>query len=120
VFGSFTSFGGGASLDLQVARVADEDAEPHKVFAQAASMGALIPMLEGVSERITARVLGGAGAEPAPAAGAAGPADGGEVAELRRRVEALERAVSQLGADRMPDEPSPAPAVQPTEPRPER
>jgi len=117
VFGSFTRFGEGASLDLQLARV-DGDGEPQKFFAQAATLGAMLPMLDGVSERITARVLGGAGEAP-PAAGA--PDGGsGEVAELRRRVEALERAVDQLGAARMPEEPKVAPTVQPPGPRPER
>ena len=117
VFGSFTRFGEGASLDLQVARV-DGDAEPQPAFAHAASLGALIPMLDGVSERISARILGSqAGAATAPAASGA---DGGEVAELRRRVAALERAVDQLGAARMPAEPKGAPTVQPPGPRPER
>jgi outer membrane protein insertion porin family len=115
VFGSFTRFGEGASLDLQVARVGGEDGEPQRVFAQATTLGALIPMLDGVSERITARVLGGdAGVAPVAADGA--PSGGSsEVAELRRRVEALERAVDQLGAARMPEEPKAAPAVQPSE-----
>jgi TolB-like protein len=126
VFGAFTRFGEGASLDLQLARVdADEDdEEPEQVFAHAPSLGALIPMLGGVAERITARVLGGAaGAPPGADAATAAPAataggSGGEVAELRRRVEALERAVDQLGAQRMPDEPRGAPVVQPPGPRP--
>lgn len=120
VFGSFTRFGEGASLDLKLARV-DDDEEPQQVFAHAATLGALIPMLDGVSERITARVLGGdaapASVDAAPATG--GAATAGEVAELRRRVEALERAVDQLGASRMPDEPRQAPAIQPPGPRPE-
>ncbi|HEY8493272.1 MAG TPA: hypothetical protein VIN04_05225 [Myxococcota bacterium] len=121
VFGSFTRFGEGASLDLKLARV-DDDEEPQQVFAHAATLGALIPMLDGVSERITARVLGDGAAAPAsvdaaPAAG--GVASRAEVAELRRRVEALERAVDQLGASRMPDEPRQAPAIQPPGPRPE-
>jgi TolB-like protein len=122
VFGAFTRFGEGASLDLQIARVDGGDGdEPQQVFAQAATLGALIPMLDGVSERITARVLGGdAGAPAAAAGGAPAGGDGSEVAELRRRVEALERAVDQLGADRMPAEPQVAPTVQPPGPRPEQ
>lgn len=108
VYGSFTRFGEGASLDLQCARVGDEDAEPHQVFAQAATLGALIPMLEGVSERLTGYVLGTAGdAAPVAAGEVQGSASGGEVVELRRRVEALERAVDALGASRMPKEAEP-------------
>lgn len=117
VFGSFTRFGEGASLDLQLARVGGEE-EPQRVFAQAATLGALIPMLEGVSERITSRVLG-RDAGPAPTAAGEAPA-GGELAELRRRVEALERAVDQLGAERMPAAPRATPSVQPPEPPPGR
>lgn len=119
VFGSFTRFGEGASLDLQLARTEGEG-EPQQIFAQAATLGALIPMLDGVSERITARVLGTDAGEAPAAAGAAPVGGGGELAELRRRVEALERAVDQLGAARMPEEPKAAPAVQPNSPRPER
>jgi TolB-like protein len=108
VYGSFTRFGEGASLDLQCARLSDEDAEPHQVFAQAATLGALIPMLEGVSERLTNYVLGGAAGAPPVAAANTQTSGGGEVVELRRRVEALERAVDALGASRMPQEPEPA------------
>jgi TolB-like protein len=115
VFGSFTRFGEGASLDLQLARV-DGEGDPQQVFAHAATLGGLIPMLDGVSERITARVLGGDAGTTAAVPGApAATAEGGEVAELRRRVEALERAVDQLGAARMPAEPRAAPTLQPQE-----
>lgn len=108
VYGSFTRFGEGASLDLQCARVGDKDGESHQVFAQAATLGALIPMLEGVSERLTGYVLGtGGDAAPVAAGGIPGTASGDEVVELRRRVEALERAVDALGAARMPKEPEP-------------
>lgn len=113
VFGAFTRFDEGASL--QVARVEGEG-EAQRVFAQAATLGALIPMLDGVAERITARVFGRDGSVPPPSAAL----DGGEVAELRRRVEALERAVDQLGAARMPAEPKATPDLQPPGPQPER
>lgn len=109
IFGSFTRFGEGASLDLRCTRVDEEDEEPHQVFAQAATLGALIPMLEGVSDRLTGYVLGGAGAAP-PVASATAPGGGGELVELRRRVEALERAVDALGAARMPKDAEPAAA----------
>lgn len=109
IYGSFTRFGEGASLDLQCARVGDAEGEPHQVFAQAATLGALIPMLEGVSERLTSYVLG-SGGDVAPVAAAAEErsGSGGEIVELRRRVEALERAIDALGAARLPREPEPA------------
>jgi len=101
VFGSFTHFGEGASLDLQCLRVDAGDREPRRVFAQAPSLGALIPMLEDVSEKVTSYVDSGGAEEPAVASGP-GAKDGaaasnGELAELRRRVEALERAVYDTG-----------------------
>src|SRR5690606_13837805 len=104
VFGSFTRFGEGASLDLQLARVGgDAGLElrrawggagegPQQVCAHATSLGGRIPMLDGVSERITSRVLGvGAGPAAVDAAQVAGgaPVTSSELAELRRRVEAL-------------------------------
>ena len=107
VYGSFTRFGEGASLDLQCARLGDKDTEPHQVFAQAATLGALIPMLEGVSERLTSYVLGSSAGAPPVATAGAQTSGAGEVVELRRRVEALERAVDALGASRMPKEPEP-------------
>ena len=92
VFGSLTRFGEGASVDLSVASVADADREPRKIYVHAESMGALIPLLDGASERVAGAVLGGA---EAVAAGpdAASAASISEVQELRRRVEVLERAV---------------------------
>jgi TolB-like protein len=95
LFGSFTRFGEGASLDLQCARVADDSDPPRKIFAQAVNLSTLIPMLDGVSEKVTAYVLGKNG-DVAASSGAAATATGdtqGEINDLRRRVEALERIV---------------------------
>jgi len=97
VFGSFTRFGEGASLDLSVAKVAG-DAAPRQIFAHSDTLGGIIPMLDNVADRTAAYVLEGAPSGPAVAAGpssAALGAPGGdsEVQELRRRVEALEHIV---------------------------
>lgn len=99
IFGSFTRFGEGASLDLSVARVASSDAAPRQIFAHSDTLGGIIPMLDGLSEKTVLYVVEGAPAGPAVAAGPSAAASGssnasdGEVQELRRRVEALEHIV---------------------------
>jgi TolB-like protein len=91
VFGSLTRFGEGASLDLAVASVADDKREPRKIYVHADSMGALIPLLDGAAER-TAGAIHGDG-ELGVAAAPVAPSATSELQELRRRVDALERAV---------------------------
>jgi len=98
VFGSFTRFGEGASLDLSVAKVAS-DATPRQIFAHSDTLGGIIPMLDGVAEKTVVYVVEGAPSGPAVSAGPAGSAPSGGVAgdgdvqELRRRIEALEHIV---------------------------
>jgi hypothetical protein len=96
VFGSFTQFGDGASLDVRCARAAGADAEgdpeARQVFIQSGKLGDIIPRLDDLSRRIVHYVKGGE--LPVPAAGAeAAAAEAPEVSDLERRIEALERAV---------------------------
>lgn len=108
LFGSFTSFGAGASLDLHCART-DEGGEdaPRDVFGHAGQLGEIIPHLDEMAEKVaqfirepaSRRVAGEAGpagggaAElPAVSAGPGAPASREELEALRRRVEALEAA----------------------------
>jgi TolB-like protein len=101
LFGSFTQFGEGASLDLACASVHDAKAEPRKVYVHAEKMGALIPLLDGVAERVSYAILDGR--DPNGPKVASGPPGEGsaaadaEIADLRRRVDALERAVFDVG-----------------------
>lgn len=96
VFGSFTQFGDGASLDLRAARVDSEgsegEPESHKVFVQSGTLGAIIPRLDDVAGRIV-HFLRGRGEAPAPSASGENPQDGESIGDLERRVEALERSV---------------------------
>lgn len=117
VFGSFTRFGEGASLDLSCASVRDAEREPRRIYVHASTMAALIPLLDGVADRTSFAVLGSA----SPAAGvAAGPAatpdaNAVEVQEQQRRVESLEGAAPDLGTGSKP-----APGTEPSEPGPPR
>jgi TolB-like protein len=87
LYGSFTRFGDGASLDMQCLPVAaSSDPGPRSIFVQSGQIAELIPRLDGVAERVAAHVLGRDGAAPSEANGT-----WAELDELRRRVDALER-----------------------------
>jgi TolB-like protein len=58
VYGSFTRFGEGASLELLCANVRDDKSEPRRIYVHADSIGNLLPLLDGVAERTTYAVLG--------------------------------------------------------------
>jgi len=89
LFGSFTRFGEGASLDMRCVPVAAPgEPGPRSIFVQAGQIADLIPRLDGLAERVALHVLG---RDPAPAGGAAAAPAPSELDELRRRVEALER-----------------------------
>ncbi len=89
LFGSFTRFGEGASLDVQCLSVAAPgDPGPRSIFVQSGQIADLIPQLDGVAERVAAHVLG----READVARAPGGSVGrSELEELRRRIDALER-----------------------------
>jgi TolB-like protein len=110
VFGSFTHFGKGASLDLQCVSVAQERAPPERVFVEAEALGDLIPKLDPLSQRIARHVLEGEPlAAPVTAPGAESGAGGPSRPEfdaLRRRVDGLER---RLEAGQTPPASEPAP-----------
>ena len=92
VFGAFTQFGAGASLDVQCAAVnAEGEARPRRIFVQSGTLGEIIPKLDDLAAKIARFMTSGHRELPA-AAGAAG-SDGNELDEIRRRLDALERAV---------------------------
>lgn len=125
VFGSFTQFGDGASLDLRcVSAQGGGGDDERSVFVQAGTAGELIPRLDEVADRIGRYVVAPGAAAPVaagPAAPAArtpaSPALKGEVDALRSRVERLESLVlGSQGARPAPGAAPPAPA--PPGPRP--
>ncbi len=97
LFGSYTQFGDGASLDLRCAPVTGGEVDaPRRVFIQAGSASEIIPKLGVLSESVT-RYLVGAAAPPEPLAGAEATAarepGATSLADIEQRVEALERAI---------------------------
>ena len=92
LFGSFTRFGEGASLDVQCVPVAAPgDPGPRSIFVQSGQIADLIPQLDGVAERVAAHVLGREADGPHATSGSVGRS---ELEELRRRIEALERRLA--------------------------
>jgi TolB-like protein len=99
LFGSFTQFGEGASLDVRCVRVGDDSSEPRRIFVQSGQVSEIIPSLDGLAEKIARYALGhdgGTGGRSfegngAPAAGV-GPSPE-EYEELLDRIEALEGVV---------------------------
>jgi hypothetical protein len=116
IFGSFTQFGEGASLDLLCAPVTSEDEEGSRsIFIQSGTLGEIIPQLDKLAERISLHLAGGgAASEGLPAVGAAGPGDTlsdaqiqdalSELEALRGRVDALEQRVFAPPVERLPDD----------------
>jgi len=101
LFGAFTQFGDGASLDLHCIPVAGTEAQAtaaRRIFIQSGAVGEIIPKLDEIVARVSAYVHGTA--PPQPVAGAAAPATAANDAALRElveRVKALEAKV--YGAD---------------------
>ncbi len=95
LFGSYTQFGDGASLDLRCVEVAGDNSDkPRRVFIQAGSPGEIIPKLGDMSESVTRYLVGAAvSTKSIPAADATAPAAASEFTELQQRIEALERVV---------------------------
>lgn len=106
LFGSFTRFGDGASLDLRCARVAnpgDSDAAQEaarRLFIQSGSLAEIIPQLDTLAQKVARYTIGAGGAAPRVAgtdADKAAPAASGpsqaEYQALLQRVETLERAL---------------------------
>jgi hypothetical protein len=114
VFGAFTQFGAGASLDVQCAAVkADPEVRPRRIFVQSGTLGEIIPKLDDLAAKIARFMTNGSGGQSLPVAAS----DSNELDDIRRRLDALERAVRSESAK--PAEPAkpvvPAPAPAPAQ-----
>jgi TolB-like protein len=94
LYGSFTRFGEGASLDLQCASVSEEGMTGREIFIQTGALREIIPSLGPLAEKVVRYVAGTAPA-PAPTSPTASldGADPSALEALQERVEALEEAV---------------------------
>ena len=96
LFGSFTQFGLGASLDMQCAPTTPgRTSKPlREIFVHSGSIGEVIPDLDDLVGKVTRYVSGGGvpptGPPPQPGAPPATAVNEGELEELRLRVESLE------------------------------
>ena len=99
LFGSFTRFGEGASLDMQCLAVAEdpEGAPARQIFVQSGNIGNVIPDLDDLVGRITRFTVDDfdARASAAPPVANAPRREG--LADLRARVRALEEALRRQG-----------------------
>lgn len=103
LFGSFTRFGQGASLDMQCASTQGDlsQAPLREIFVHSGSIGDVIPDLDELVGKVTRFVMQEQGGGPIVAGGDAPPASvssasgGGDAAvgELIRRIEVLEEAL---------------------------
>jgi TolB-like protein len=102
IYGSFTQFGQGASLDVRCAPLNGSGPDPERrIFIQSGTVAEIIPQLDELAQKVARYVKNGASPAPTP------PPDAEPVAEaqapaaasaesyetLLRRVDALERAV---------------------------
>ena len=106
LFGSFTRFGKGASLDVQCAPTATEQArEPlREIFVHSGSIGEIIPDLDELAGKVS-RFARGEIIEPAFNAASSLGVPARELQSLTRRVAELEALVEDLRASALPDEP---------------
>jgi hypothetical protein len=104
LYGAFTQFGEGASLDIHCASLQASDAgddAPRRVFIQSGTIGDIIPKMDMLVDKIVMFIQSGGTAVANNAPGAmgdsaariGGAADIDAIQELRERVEALEQAV---------------------------
>ena len=104
LYGSFTRFGQGASLDVHCAPAAGDEstgapAPLREIFVHSGSIGEIIPDLDELAGKVSRYARGEAIATGAPASPGgvttAGPG-ATEMQDLRNRVEGLEAAVRAL------------------------
>ena len=101
LYGSFTQFGDGASLDIQCASVAaTEPGHDRNIFIQSGSVGEIIPKLDQLADMVTRFVSGsdGSDGDSGSASIAAGGASSRDLEDLRERLEVLESLIFSPGA----------------------
>jgi TolB-like protein len=98
LYGSFTRFGQGASLDVQCLPTDESKrrAPLREIFVHSGSIGEIIPDLDDLAGKVS-RFVRGENVSTAPAAQAgSAPAASPDLQELIDRIEALEAAITQI------------------------
>lgn len=97
LFGSFTRFGQGASLDMQCASTEGDSSQAplREIFVHSGSIGDVIPDLDALVGKVSRFVIQGYRAEGDGEAivAAGGGGSDGSLGELIRRIETLEEAL---------------------------
>ena len=103
LYGSFTRFGDGASLDMRCAEVVPgeaEEASARRIFIQSGSLAEIIPQLDTLAQKVVRYAFGAGGGAPRVAGAADGKAGSGgagpssrEFKALSDRVDAIETAL---------------------------
>lgn len=108
LFGSFTRFGTGASLDVQCAGAAAAPGEKplREIFVHSGSLGDVIPDLDDLVGKVARFVIHDYSDPVAEAGAATDQASSRAVRDLERRVEALEAALRGLSGQLSTDNPS--------------
>jgi TolB-like protein len=106
LFGSFTRFGAGASMDMQVASTTpgDDGAPMREIFVHSGTMGEVIPDLTDLVGKITRFAVSDytppedttQGPAPSPLFAPPSAAPSEEISDLISRVKALEDALEEL------------------------
>jgi len=100
LFGSFTRFGAGASLDMQAARTAEgvEGETLREIFVHSGSMGEVIPDLVDLVGKVTRFAIADyvPTSPDTPVTGGGRAASQASVEELQKRIAALEAALTAL------------------------
>jgi len=106
LFGSFTRFGKGASLDVQCApATGGPSQEPlREIFVHSGSIGEIIPDLDELAGKVTRFARGEIVAGP-PLVGSSPSVPARELMDLTERVGALEEAIAKLLEEESVEEP---------------
>ncbi len=122
LYGSFTRFGEGASLDVQCVAVAEDEAGApvRRIFVQSGHIGSLIPDLDDLVGRITRFAVEDFDVRATEVDDTStGVSRRSELAELRARVQALEEALRQQGIAVPAPRPEPSSSSSSARPEPE-
>jgi TolB-like protein len=98
LYGSFTRFGQGASLDVQCAPTDESKgrAPLREIFVHSGSIGEIIPDLDDLAGKVSRFAKGENVSSSVPVSEAAAPAASQNLDELIDRIEALEAAITQI------------------------